>query len=194
MAKYAKTYVSVHIVEHKSSHVCLLSVVLPCAVSCLFHLEGLDQHGVMYLPISAQGGAQTFQAQKGLTVYSVGHSLPSKRSLSFHVQLLSRSSSPSSAYNHLGSGLMWGSVCGLTRISVTSPALLPLPKATYQASYNYNVDMRHKKQYYQGYLYVYIYKLILQGPIWPFMCASGRHNLQSFLDANLTQIIFSQRI
>ena len=150
-----KLMLAVKIVEHKSSHVCLLSVVLPCAVSCLFHLEGLDQHGVMYLPISAQGGAQTFQAQKGLTVYSVGHSLPSKRSLSFHhMQLLSRSSSPSSAYNHLGSGLMWGSVCGLTRISVTSPALLPLPKATYQASYNYTVDMRHKKQYYQAYLYI----------------------------------------
>ena len=149
-----KLMLAFKILEHKSSHVCLLSVVLPCAVSCLFHLESLDQHGVMYLPISAQGGAQTFQAQKGLTVYSVGHSLPSKRSLSFHVQLLSRSSSPSSAYNHLGSGLMWGSVCGLTRISVTSPALLPLPKATYQASYNYTVDMRHKKQYYQAYLYI----------------------------------------
>ena len=111
----------------------------------------------MYLPISAQGGGLDLPGTKrSHRLFS--RTQPSQQAKSFFP--LSRSSSPSSGYNHLGSGLMWGSVCGLTRISVTSAALLPLPKATYQASYNYNVDMRHNKQCYQGYLYIQIYMYI----------------------------------
>ena len=71
-------------------------------------------------PYQHRRGPRPTRAQKGLTVYSVGHRLPSKRGLSFHIFL---SSSPLQ-YNHLGGRTNVGICAGLGRIGVTSPPLL----------------------------------------------------------------------
>ena len=124
-----------------------MSVVLPYPVPCLFHLSVvccllsvccllccltlslvysiLNSWISMELcifPYQHRGGPRPTLPQKGLTVYSVGHSLPSKRGLSFHRSFHHHHRS---GYNHLWVGLMWGSVWGLGRISVTSQPLLP---------------------------------------------------------------------
>ena len=154
MAKDAKTNVSG---QNCGTQIfpCLL-VVCCVALCCLLSIPSWElglAWGYVSSHISAGGGLDLPGTKRSHRLFS--RTQPSQQAKSFFP--LSRSSSPSSGYNHLGSGLMWGSVCGLTRISVTSPALLPLPRATYQASYNYNVDMRHNKQYYQGYRYIWKY-------------------------------------
>ena len=60
-------------------------------------------------PYQHRGGPRPSLAQKGLTVYSVGHRLPSKRGLSFHIFL---SSSPLQ-YNHLGGRTNVGICAGI---------------------------------------------------------------------------------
>ena len=142
MAKDAKTYVGAQNCETQTFP--RLLVVCCVALCCLLSIPswGLGlAWGYVSSHISAGGGLDLPGTKRSHRLFS--RTQPSQQAKSFFP--LSRSSSLSSGYNHLGSGLMWGSVCGLTRISVTSPALLPLPRATYQASYNYNVDMRHNK-------------------------------------------------
>ena len=91
---------------------CLLSVV-SCLLCCLTLslvysiLNSWISMELCIFPYQHRGGPRPTLPQKGLTVYSVGHSLPSKRGLSFHRSFHHHHRS---GYNHLWVGLMWGSV------------------------------------------------------------------------------------
>ena len=73
-----------------------------CLLCCLVYsiLSSWISMELCIFPYQHRGGPRPTLAQKGLTVYSVGHSLPTSRGLSFHIS----SSSSTSGSNHLWVG------------------------------------------------------------------------------------------
>ena len=100
-----------------------------CLLCCLVYsiLSSWISMELCIFPYQHRRGPRPTRAQKGLTVYSVGHSLPTSRGLSFHISLLLIDIGIQSS---VGRGLTWGSVCGLGWISDTSLPLLPMPRDT----------------------------------------------------------------
>ena len=82
-----------------------------CLLCCLVYsiLSSWISMELCIFPYQHRRGPRPTRAQKGLTVYSVGHRLPSKRGLSFHIFL---SSSPLQ-YNHLGGRTNVGICAGI---------------------------------------------------------------------------------
>ena len=114
------TLIIILLQQQPPSHPCLLCCLTLSLVYSI--LNSWISMELCIFPYQHRGGPRPTLPQKGLTVYSVGHSLPSKRGLSFHRSFHHHHRS---GYNHLWVGLMWGSVWGLGRISVTSQPLLP---------------------------------------------------------------------
>ena len=92
------------LLQHRASHPRLLCCLpLSLVYSILSSWISME---LCIFPYQHRGGPRPALAQKGLTVYSVGHSLPTTE------VFLSTSSSHHhrSGANHLGAGLMWGYV------------------------------------------------------------------------------------